>query len=46
MQDVLTFVESVLTMIPEFLLTSPIKYFVGIFFLFAIIGIVIRICRL
>lgn len=46
MQDVLTFVESVLGLVPEFLLTSPIKYFLGIFFLFAVVGIVIRICKL
>lgn len=46
MQDVLTFVEAVLALIPEFLMTDPIRYFVGIFVLAGIIGLVFRICRL
>lgn len=46
MQDVLNFCMSLLTLIPQFLLSDPIRYFVGIFILLAIVGLVFRICRL
>lgn len=46
MQDVLNFVTDVLGLIPAFLMSDPIRYFVGIFVLFGIIGLVLRICRI
>lgn len=45
MQDLLTFLEYLLPTICEFLLTEPINYFVGIFILLAVVGLVNRIIK-
>lgn len=43
MQDLLTFIGYLLPIICDFLLTEPISYFVGVFILLAVGGLVKRI---
>lgn len=46
MNDMLLFFQNWLTMVADFLMTEPIKYFTGIFIGVLVIGIVARLLRI
>lgn len=46
MQDVLNFISSLFALIPDFLLSDPIRYFTGLFILVGVVGIIARFCRI
>ena len=43
MQDLLTFIGELLPIVCDFLMTEPINYFVGVFILLAVGGLIKRI---